>query len=162
MNYTSSNSGGWNASKMRTVLLGSNYLPSEPLEGSLLAALPVELRGVMRGCTKYSDNTGGGSNTASYVTATTDYLWLLSEWEVQGARSYANSAEQNYQQRYDYYANGNSRVFYRHSANTSTANWWLRSAYATYSNFFCAVTTSGGANAYHASNCIGVAPAFCV
>ena len=162
MNYTNSNSGGWNASKMRTVLLGSNYLPSEPLEGSLLAALPVELRGVMRGCTKYSDNTGGGKDTASYVTATTDYLWLLSEWEVQGARTYANSAEQNYQQRYAYYANGNSRVFYRHSANTSTAPWWLRSTRATASSNFCYVTPNGGANPSNAYYCYGVAPAFCV
>lgn len=162
MNYSSSNSGGWASSKMRTVLLGSQYDPNSPLSGSLLAALDADLRGAMKACTKYSDNTGGGSDTASYVTATTDYLWLLSEWEVQGARTYANSAEQNYQQRYAYYANGNSKVFYRHSANTSTAYWWLRSAYATSSSIFCSVATNGGASYGGASGCRGVAPAFCV
>lgn len=162
MNYYYRNEGGWGASKMRTVLLGSNYLPSEPLEGSLLAALPAELRGVMRGCTKYSDNAGDGINTASCVTATTDYLWLLSEWEVQGARTYANSAEKNYQQRYDYYANGNSRVFYQHRWNTSTAIWWLRSAYADNPNEFCYVKTDGSAGCDYAAYSYGVAPAFCV
>lgn len=162
MNYTTYNSGGWNASKMRTVLLGSNYLPSEPLEGSLLAALPAELRGVMRGCTKYSDNTGGGTDTASYVTATTDYLWLLAEYEVFGARDSANSAEQNYQQRYDYYANGNSRVFYRHSSNATTAKWWLRSVVTEYSSVFCTVGTNGNADSGSSYYSYGVAPAFCV
>lgn len=162
MNYSSSNSGGWASSKMRTVLLGSQYDPNSPLSGSLLAALDADLRGAMKACTKYSDNTGGGSDTASYVTATTDYLWLLSEWEVQGARSRANSAEQNYQQRYDYYANGNSRVFYQHSANTSTARWWLRSTYTTGSNSFCCIKTNGNMDVVSAAVSTGSAPAFCV
>lgn len=161
MNYLRDNSGGWESSKMRTVLLGSQYAPSEPLAGSLLAALPDELRGSMRACTKYTDNTGGSGDTATKVTAGTDYLWLLAEYEVFGTRSYANSAEQNYQQQYAYYANGNSKVFYRHSANTSTAIWWLRSAYATYSSF-CFVNTSGSANNTYAYISYGLAPAFCV
>ena len=161
-NYFNSNSGGWNSSKMRTVLLGSNYAPTSPLSGSLLAALPSDLRSVMKACTKYSDNTGGGSNTAGYVTATTDYLWLLAEYEVFGTRSYANSAEQNYQQQYTYFANGNSKVKYRHSAASSTASWWLRSTRATYSTTFCLVGTSGGANLDITHYSRGVAPAFCV
>ena len=82
---------------MRTVLLGNNNTPTSPLSGSFIAALPADLRKVMKGVTKYSDNTGGGSDTASYVTATTDYLWLLAEWEVFGAREETNSAEKNYQ-----------------------------------------------------------------
>lgn len=162
INYSSSNRGGWNSSKMRTVLLGSSYTPSSPLSGSLMAALPSDLLGVMKACTKYSDNTGGGSNTASYVTATTDYLWLLAEYEVFGTRSYANSAEQNYQQQYAYYANGNSKIKYRHSSTSSTASWWLRSACATASINFCAVNASGSAGTSDAYYCRGMAPAFCV
>ena len=162
MNYSLSNSGGWNSSKMRTVLLGSNYAPTSPLSGSLMAALPSDLRSMMKACTKYSDNTGGGSNTASYVTATTDYLWLLAEYEVFGTRSYANSAEQNYQQQYTYFANGNSKVKYRHSATSSTAYWWSRSAYATSSSTFCYVSPSGGAYGNGAYYSYGLAPAFCV
>lgn len=93
MNYSDSSSGGWNSSTMRTVLLGSNYTPTSPLSDSLLAALPSDLRSVMKACTKYSDNTGGGSNIASHVTATTDYLWLPAEFEIFGSRQCANSTE---------------------------------------------------------------------
>lgn len=44
------------------------------------------------------------------VTATTDYLFLLAEFEVFGSRSGANQYEQNSQAQYDYYKAGNSRV----------------------------------------------------
>lgn len=162
MNYSNSNVGGWESSYMRTVLLGSNYTPSSPLSGSLLAALPAELRGVMKGCVKYSDNTGGGSDEASYVTSTTDYLWLLSEFEVYGYRDFANSAEQTKQQQYDYYANGNSNVFYKHNATTANIGWWTRSVDASNSEFFCHVRAAGGTNANSASYSLGLAPAFCV
>lgn len=162
MNYSYSNSGGWASSKMRTVLLGNSNTPASPLSGSLIAALPSDLLGVMKACTKYSDNTGGGSNTASYVTATTDYLWLPAEFEIFGARSHANSAEQNYQQQYAYYANGNSKVKYRHSSTSSTAHWRLRSAYALSSSYFCVVSTSGSANIRSAVDSYGLAPAFCI
>ena len=39
-------------------------------------ALPSDLRAVMKSCTKYTDNKGGG-NTASNVSSTTDYLCLI-------------------------------------------------------------------------------------
>lgn len=162
MNYSYSNSGGWKSSKMRTVLLGNNNTPTSPLSGSLIAALPSDLRAVMKGTTKYSDNTGGGSNTASYVTATTDYLWLPAEYEIFGTRRYANSAEQNYQKQYTYYANGNSKVKYCHSATSSTAAWWLRSTRAASSGLFCDGGASGSASTHHANFSYGVAPAFCV
>lgn len=159
---SSTNSGGWNNSHMRKTLLGSAGSPTSPTSGTFLAALPSDLRAVMKSCTKYSDNTGGGSNTASYVTATTDYLWLLAEFEVQGARSYANSAEQNYQLQYDYYKNGNSKIRYKHNATTTTAYWWLRSVLATTTTSFCIVYTGGSANYNFSGFCYGVAPAFCV
>ena len=126
------------------------------------SAMPHDLQAVLKTVTKYSDNTGGGSNTASYVTATTDDIFLLSEWEVFGARSYANSAEQNYQSQYAYYSAGNSKIRYRHSSNGSTAYWGLRSVNARYSNRFCFVNTSGIASYVNAYFSIGCAPAFCV
>lgn len=156
----STNAGGWNGCSMRNTLLSQN--PLSPGSKSFMAALPSDLRAVMKSVTKYSDNTGGTTNAASAITATTDYLFLLSEWEVQGARTYASQYEQNYQQRYAYYANGNSKVFYRHSATGSTAYWWLRSVRAGYSSYFCFVHTDGSANYGHSGFSIGVAPAFCV
>ena len=111
---TANNSGGWASCSMRTTILGSDSTPENPTPNSLLSALPSDLLAVMKPATKYSDNTGGGSNTASYVTATIDYLFLIAEFESAGRRAYANSAEQNYQARYDYYKAGNSRVHYKH------------------------------------------------
>ena len=111
-----------------------------------MAALPADLRAVMKSTTKYTDNTGGGSDNASYVTATTDYLFLLAEFEVFGQRYGANSAEQNYQKQYDYYKAGNSRVAYNHTAVTTAVWWWLRSPNYNNSNTFRNVNTDGGYN----------------
>jgi hypothetical protein len=80
--------------------------------------------------------------------------------EVQGTRSYANSAEANYQKQYDYYRNGNSKVKYQHTATTSACNWWLRSVNASAANFFCYVNTGGSATAYSAYYSFGFAPGF--
>ena len=149
MNTSNTNSGGWNNSYMRKTICPA-----------FLAALPKAWQNIIAACTKYSDNTGGGSNTASYVTATSDKIWLLSEMEVQGTRSYANSAEANYQKQYDYYRNGNSKVKYQHTATTSACYWWLRSVYASAANGFCHVNTDGSADANNAYNSHGFAPGF--
>ena len=150
MNNANSNSGGWANSRMRATIIPT-----------FKACLPSDLQAVLKTVTKYSDNTGG-SNTASYVTATTDDIFLLAEWEVFGARRWANSAEQNYQAQYAYYSAGNSKVRYRHSSTGSTVHWWLRSVYADYSTSFCHVDTSGSAGAHSAAVSRGFAPCFCV
>ena len=162
MNTSNTNSGGWNGSYMRKTLLGNSNAPTSPLANSYMAALPSDLRAVMKSVTKYSDNTGGGSNTASYVTATTDYLFLLAEFEVQGSRSYANSAEQTYQLQYDYFKNGNSKIAYKYNATGTAVYWWLRSASYNTSYGFCFVGTNGGAYYYHAAYSLALAPGFVV
>ena len=170
MNHSSNtNSGGWKGCDLRYDVLGSTNsnnndagttTATSPVSGTLMAALPSDLRAVMKPMTIYTDNTGGGSNTASYVTASVDYLPLLAEFEIFGTRSYANSAEQNYQQQYQYYKNGNSKVKYRHSSTSSTANWWERSPLYNNSTIFCNVNTTGTANYNNARNSNGLAPAF--
>lgn len=94
---------------MRSKVLGSASSPTSPTANTLLAALPADLRAVMKSCTKYTDNKGGG-NTASNVSSTTDYLFLLSEYEVFATHQYCNDAEPNYQAQYDYFKAGNSKV----------------------------------------------------
>lgn len=160
MNPNNSNSGGWASCHMRTTILGSDASPTSPRANTLLAALPADLRAVMKPITKYSDNTGGGNNTASYVTSTTDYLPLLAEFEIHGARTYANSAEQNYQQQYAYYQAGNSKVHYKHNATGTAAYAWCRSVYATGTHFFCRVYTDGDPYYYNANASWAVAPGF--
>ena len=161
MNTSNTNSGGWNNSHMRKTVLGSNSTSAtSPAANTLLAALPADLRAVMKPATKYSDNTGGGSDTASYVTSTTDLLPLLSEFEYHGARTYANSAEKNYQAQYDYYKAGNSKVHYKHNATGTAANAWCRSVSAAYTTAFCRVDTNGSASTSNASYSWAVAPGF--
>lgn len=143
MNSSDSNSGGWNGSYMRKTLLGNSNTPDSTLENSLMAALPSDLLAVMKTVTKYTDNTGGGSNSSGNVTATADYLFLLAEFEVLGTRYWANQYEQNSQKQYDYYKAGNSRVAYNHSAVSTAVWWWLRSAFYLGSYSFCVVGTDG-------------------
>ena len=178
------NYGGWAGSDLRYDILGSTNkapssygsakttstvgydapttTPTSPVANSLMAALPSDLRAVMKPVTKYTDNKGGGSDTASYVTATADYLFLLAEFEVFGSRSYANSAEQNYQVQYDYYKNGNSKIAYNHSANSTAVWWWLRSPY--YYNYygFCFVNYIGSIYNLNARSSGGLRPGFSV
>ena len=170
MNHSSNtNSGGWKGCDLRYDVLGSTNsnnndagttTATSPVSGTLMAALPSDLRAVMKPMTIYTDNTGGGSNTASYVTASVDYLPLLAEFEIFGTRSYANSAEQNYQQQYQYYKNGNSKVKYRHSSTSSTACWWERSPFYYGSGTFCAVNTLSLIHISEPRSSYGLAPAF--
>lgn len=170
MNHSSNtNSGGWKGCDLRYDVLGSTNTndgdatattATNPVANTLMAALPSDLRAVMKPMTIYTDNTGGGSNTASNVTASVDYLPLLAEYEIFGTRSYANSSEQNHQAQYAYYSAGNSKVKYRHSATSSTAWWWGRSPNCNYSDTFCGVGTNGSASSGGAGGSDGVAPAF--
>ena len=170
MNHSSNtNSGGWKGCDLRYDVLGSTNsnnndagttTATSPVSGTLMAALPSDLRAVMKPMNIYTDNTGGGSNTASYVTKSVDYLPLLAEYEIFGTRSYANSAEQNYQAQYQYYKNGNSKVKYRHSSTSSTAYWWERSPNYNNSSNFCLVYTNGNATSDGARYSSGLAPAF--
>ena len=162
MNSSSSNSGGWNGSYMRKTLLGNSNTPASTLENSLMAALPSDLLAVMQTVTKYTDNTGGGSNSSGNVTSTTDYLFLLAEFEVFGIRYYANQYEQNSQKQYEYYKAGNSRVAYNHSAVSTAVWWWLRSAGCGGSGSFCDVLTDGSYYIYNAGYSAGLRPGFAV
>lgn len=156
MNTTDTNSGGWEASRMRNTVLGNSNTPDNPLQGSLMAVLPEDLRAVMKPVTKWTQN-----NSPLMATATTDYTFLMAEFEIFGARTYANSDEQSKQAQYDYFKAGNPKVFYKHSATTTAVRAWLRSPNASYSGSFCSVAASGAAYDYYASYSLGVAPGFC-
>lgn len=160
MNTSNTNSGGWNGSYMRKTVLGNSNTPTSPLANSLMAALPSDLRAVMQPVTKYTDNTGNSSNSSGAVTATTDYLFLLAEFEVFGSRSGANQYEQNSQAQYDYYKAGNSRVAYNHSAVSTAVWWWLRSPYYSSGSSFRYVNTDGYDYNYNAYYSAGVRPGF--
>lgn len=149
MNNSATNTGGWNSSRMRSTTL--------PLVKS---ALPSDLQAVLKTTTIYSDNTGNGSDVASYVTATQDELYLLAEFEIFGARTYANGAERNHQQQYAYYVAGNSKIKYNHNNTATAVYWWGRSVRAANANGFCRVDTNGAAYYDGARHSFGLAVAF--
>jgi len=151
MNLTNTNVGGWDSSYMKNTICTQ-----------FKNVLPNDLKNVIARVVKYTDNTGGGSDTASYVTPTTDDIFLLSEYEVQGARSRANSAEQNKQVQYAYYTNGASKIRYKHSDASSAVNWWLRSVSYNSGSGFCNVYHDGRADSSYAGYSIGFVPCFCV
>ena len=158
MNSSATNSGGWASSQMRTKICGTSL---SSYSGTILAVIPAALRAVLKSVTKYTNNTGQ-STAASAVTATTDYFFLLSEYEVFGSTTYANSNESSKQAQYSYYSAGNSKIKYKHSATSTAVFWWLRSPGAGSSYFFVIVGTDGTVGTGGASCSFGFAPGFCV
>lgn len=160
MNSSRTNSGGWASSQMRTNICGTSL---SSYSGTIIAVIPAALRAVLKSVTKYTDNTAnGGGSTASYVTATTDYFFLLSEFEVFGSISNGNTNEKNKQAQYAYYSAGNSKIKYKHNGTSTAAYWWLRSPSASNSTAFVLVITGGTVYYYYAYYSLGFAPGFCV
>lgn len=150
MNTTNTNSGGWNNSYMRNTICPA-----------FKNVLPAALKNAIKSVTKYTDNTGN-SSAASAVTATTDEIFLLAEYEVFGTISRGNSNESSKQKQYDYYSAGNSKIKYNHSATSTAVGWWLRSPRASNSAAFVRVNTDGTVSYSGASTSFGFAPGFCV
>ena len=184
--WGNANYGGWKGCDLRYDILGStNKAPSgygsspqtnrvgydptnydivnSPVANTLMAALPQALRKVMKTVTKYTDNTGNSNqNSSSAVTTSVDYIFLLSEFEVYAAKTYANDYEKNYQAQYDYFKAGNAKDMYKHDARTTRVWARLRSA-ACGSNYAFAVVgagAGGGVASYHADTSGGVFAGF--
>ena len=160
MNTNQTNSGGWKSSQMRTNICGTNL---SSYSGTIIAVIPAALRAVLKSVTKYTDNTANeGGSTASYVTATTDYFFLLSEFEVFGSISHGNTNEKNKQAQYAYYYAGNSTIKYKHNGTSTAVYWWLRSPDATSFYGFVLVRPSGGSDTSSPRESLCFAPGFCV
>lgn len=159
MNTQASNSSGWISSYMRTNICGTsltNY------SGTMIGALPTDLRAVLKSVTKCTVIMAGIG--AFSPSTTTDYIFLLSEYEVYGQIINSVSLEQNHQQQYDYYASGNSKIRAKHNSALTSAKWWLRSIEfnLTSTTNFVYVDTDGESSVYSADYSLGFAPCFCV
>ncbi len=160
MNASDTNSGGWKSSQMRTNICGTSL---SSYSGTIIKVIPAALRASLKSVTKYTDNTGGGSGSvASNITATTDYFFLLSEYEVFGSIAVGNTNEKNKQAQYAYYSAGNSKIKYKHNGTSAAAFWWLRSPGYSGSTIFARVSKDGIDNNVIASFSLGFAPGFCV
>ena len=181
------NYGGWARSDIRYDILGSTDIapqgygaratigqigysatencPLNPVSNTLMSCLPKELREVLKPIVKYTDNVGGGTgHIESNISGIIDYLPLLGVYEIFNETQAwgANEFEKKYQQQYEYYARGNSRIKYLDTDNTESAWWWERSPYYNYTTYFCTVYTGGGADRYSADRSSGIAPALLV
>ena len=149
MNPTQTNAGGWNGSVAYTQIMPQwkNCFPSD-------------LQSVIRTTTLYTDNTGNKSTSASAVTANSNEVYYLAEYEVFGSNHYANTNEPAQQAQYDYYKAGNSKKKYKSDNTSSAATWWLRSPNRGNSNAFRIVYTDGSAFSGYANDSDGSAPCF--
>ena len=177
------NYGGWKACDLRYDILGATSTApkgypaarsttnnvgydataatlTSPKADTLLAALPSDLRAVMRLRTHYCDNTGNSSNTAANVTSVVDAISLFMEYEVFGARSYANQYEKDKQAQFAYFANGNSKKWYKYDATgTELSGCWLGSPRYGSADCFCS-SGEGSADGDYARLAFGVPAAF--
>ena len=152
MKTSNNNSGGWESSYMRNTVIPA-----------FINVMPSDLQSALKAVNKYTDNASGSSHNASAnVTATSDKVFLLSEYEVHGSRDYANQYEQNSQAQYDYYKNGGSKVMYNDTSTSTDVAWWERSPGYNNGTAYCNVSRFGRATGNNAYYSYGFAPAFVV
>lgn len=139
MNTSNTNVGGWDGSNMRTTHMVN-----------IFNTFPAELRA--DGAVKYVDVVATAGNNSTTLKTSSDRLRLHSITELGLTYSYAGTEGT----KYAYYASGN-RV---KTVNGNASTYWTRSAYTSYSDYFCYVGSSGTADYTIAYYAIGVACGF--
>lgn len=177
-----SNKGGWKGCDFRYDILGAtetqpaNYngtkadnnagydataaARTNPVANTLAAALPSDMRAALKLRTHYVDNVGNSSNVAANVTAVVDLISLMCEFEIFGARSYANQYEQNKQAQFAYFAAGNAHRWFKETATTTGLYVWEASPYCNNAASFCNVRDNGVAGSSGAYVSLALAAAF--
>lgn len=136
MNGGEYNNCGWKNCLVRT----SNAFPA------LKKVMPAEVVAALKAVTKKT--TAGGASSA--IDTTEDTLFLLSEIEVQGTRTFSYAGE------------GTQYAYYQTEANRKKNRaWYLRSPRISETSCFCRTGWSGEADWSVASNTDGIAAAWC-
>lgn len=136
MNGAEDNSCGWKNCLVRT----SNAFPA------LKKVMPAEVVAALKAVTKKT--TAGGASSA--IDTTEDTLFLLSEIEVQGTRTYSYAGE------------GTQYEYYKTAANRKKNRaWYLRSPRLNSTTCFDRTGWSGEADWSVASEVDGIAAAWC-
>ena len=156
MNSSSTNSGGWAATALRTTLNGTVY-DSLSIKNYIKAVNKQYLA-------DYSSSTESTSS---------DKLWLLSCGEIWdngynggNTRGYSRSTEGS---QYKYYKSTLGSTAYNTSTNitkkpnaSNSYYWWLRSPFYRNSYNFCLVNSSGDCDFAYATYSSGVVPGFSI
>lgn len=170
MNHSqNTNVGGWKGCDFRYDILGAcsskgadatAATKSNPPSNTLAAALPADLRSVLKLRTHYVDNTGNSSNVAANVTAVVDLISLMAEFEIFGARTYANQYEKDKQAQFAYFAAGNAHQWFKETAASTGLCVWEASPFYYDAAYFCYVNNNGNAD-YDVVDCsLALAAAF--
>ena len=151
MNSSNTNAGGWPASEMYSYINTTifNKLPNElKTDGMIINTKSL---------------SGYGSGSANFESS--DKLYLLSYVELFGT-NYGNdtlklATDQSPKgtRQLDYYKKTGTNKIKSTVGGTATV-WWLRSAFAGYSNWYIAIGTNGNAGGNGVLSASGVAPAF--
>lgn len=139
MNSSSTTSGGWASSAMRTFM-----------NGDLLSKFPQYVQDVIVEVKKPYCATANGATQYS-----NDKLFIASEKEIFGTSSYGNDGTQ-----YEYWSINNTNNARIKKLNGSAQYWWMRSVRD--STNFRLVSTDGDAGSIYASDSRGCVPCFCI
>ena len=142
MNSSTTNSGGWKSSAMRTSTMAT-------MKGYMPAAWQTAIKPVNK-----ASGLGGGSSSGTETVS--DSCFLLAEIEIFGSTKYSVSGEGT---QYAYYKAGNSAS---KNKGGSAYSWWERSHYSGFRKNFCIVDSGGHKYINDASYSRGVAFGFCV
>ena len=145
MNGSSTNSGSFVGSNMYRYLNGTFY-----------NGMPSDLRSVIKSVNKVTGN-GGGSSSGTRTDAMK--IFLFSEQEVFGSKSYSVGNEGS---QYSRFTTSSTRIKKLSNGSGSARSWWLRSPRSGYSDDFCRVLSGGAANYSDADVSYGVCAGFCV
>ena len=143
MNSSDTNVGGWTGSKMYSTL-------NEAIFGDL----PEELKDLIKPVKK---KTSAG-NQLTTINTSNDKLFLFSEHEIFGAKTYSVGSEGK---QYSLFATSSNRIKKLGDSGSATY-WWERSPYASNATSFCYVYSSGAANCSSAGITLGVCFGFCI
>lgn len=146
MNNTATNVGGWE-SCARRIWCNNVYFN----------ALPSAFKNAVKEVNK---KTSVGNRSATIKT-TADKIFLLSEIEIFGIRSYSVAGEGN---QYQYYKNNTANRYKlpKWSSSTNSATWWQRSPYSGNIVSFCYASASGIVSYTQGANSFGIAPCLCL
>lgn len=145
MNSTDTNEGSFVGSEMY------NWL-----EGEFYNNLPDVFKQHIKTVNKVTGN-GGGISSGTRTDAMK--IFLFSEQEVFGSKTYSVGNEGS---QYSRFTTSSTRIKRLSNGSGSASYWWLRSLYSGHSSSFCGVLSDGTAGSGFASASTGVCAGFCV
>ncbi len=142
------NTGGFNASKLKTSL------------ETILTTFPADLKNAILECRRLESMKGGWNWYGRKLFLPTEVeVFGNIAWSEAGYGSAGGKQWEGYQRSYKHVIKGLGKG---KADSGSRCSWWLSSPSASDTTGFCGVANSGSANSYDARNSSGVAPAFLI